>query len=184
MIFSRTKRDPLAGVLTALVLTLSGCGTVVVLPDEPKVLLRKSEPQQLTIINTHGGPISILPCKEGDAKIGISNGDTISLGFQMVTVADLVKPETSWYPRWFEITGTYMLFPEPINTSCYMKPGPDIVIDLEHNIPGRSNKIRMNFQRCRPGMGWGDIKAPPATFNINSNQPAGIPIRLCPKVPG
>jgi hypothetical protein len=161
---------------------LSACGSVVVLPEQPKVLLSRSQPQTLSIENTHGSPVRVLPCNPGDPAIDIPAGGTVSLEFRVLVAADLKPVESRWYPRWFEVEDTALLFTEAVDGPCFLKAGVDSVIELQHQAAGRGNEIRLNFRRCPRGDDWRSGNAPAATFSVSSDQIAGIPIRLCPKL--
>ena len=159
----------------------TGCSNLVLLPDQPQVLIHKSEPQILKITNTHNAPISIIPLNESDPVINIPIDGEAQLKFRVIVVADLKQPQ-SLRPQWFEIASSYLIYSEPLDGPGYLKRGPDEVITLDHQKSGAGKEIRINFQRCRQGRGWQNIMAPAAVHPVNSDQIAAIPVRLCPQL--
>ena len=163
------------------VFIFTGCSNLVWLPDQPQVLLHQSEPQTLIIKNTHGAPISLIARNEDDAVVDIPVDGEARLEFRVIVVADLKQPE-SLRPQWFEIASAFMVYTEPLDGPAYLRPGPDEVIMLDHQLPGAGKEIRINFQRCEPGKGWQSTVAPAAEYRVNSDEAEFVPKRLCPLI--
>jgi hypothetical protein len=173
------KHTLFSGLLVLAILIIAGCGKVVVIPQQPQLLLNHSETQTLVIRNTHGVPLTVLGCKPDGPEITIPVNGEVNLKFTVIAVMDLKQP-SSWRPRWFEMAGTSLIYAEPVDGPCYLRPGPDSIIMLHHQQPGKGNQIRLNFHGCELGRGWEDIEAPAGIHLVDSNQIAGIPARICP----
>lgn len=175
------KHSIFSSVVFLLIIMISGCGNFIIIPEQPQLLLKRSKTQTLIIKNTHGVPLTILGCEKDDPVITIPIDGEANLKFSVVVVVDLKRP-SSWRPKWFEMAGTSLIYAEPVNGPCHLKPGPDSIIMLNSQQPGKGNEIRLNFQNCETGRGWKDVVAPAANHFIDSSQIAGMPVRICPSV--
>lgn len=166
----------------SVVSVLSGCGTLYTVLPAPQLLLKESSEQTLIISNTHGGDIMVEPCSPSGSPLVLPNDSVATLAFTVRVVSDLQKPSGQLFPGWYELAGTAMIIPLETGTDCYLSKGIDAVIRFSGVPVGTAQEVRVSFKGCPDGRGWPDVTAGEATYRIESNQPAGIPIYICPEV--
>lgn len=161
----------------AAALLVGGCGRVVVLPDQPQVLLRESERQTLVVQNTGDLRVALRSCTPGGPEISLVPGESTEIGFRVLSIMDI--EHRSGQP-WFVPAGSSVNYLKQTGETCYVQhEGLDAVLTL--GFPDATSEIiRLSINGCPEGGDWVDVTAPPARHEVGTEVMPGVPFSLCP----